>query len=289
MERIAFGPFPASGLPLIFGARHRRISERSTTVKLDVENLVCAIKGHVTPAGSVAMVGPEDAGFGIDVHPTWRICRCARCDSWIGVRLPTVAERDRLPPLGEIDLPRRGKPLRQAVILRLIALDRGIHSVVFAIIAVLAFLLRSRLAGVQSSVRNYLETLAKAESQTGRANSHGIVAKEGTRILHLHSGTLEVLIITAVIYAVIEGAEAVGLWYEKRWAEYLTAVATVGFIPFEIRELGKRVTALRVAALVVNVAILIYLIYAKHLFGVGRARAASEAGAVDPTVFAPPF
>lgn len=257
-------------------------------MKLDIENLVCAFKGHVTPADRVAVLGPEDAGFGIDVHPTWRICRCARCDSWIGVRLPITAERDRLPPVEEIDLPRRGKPLRQAVILRLIAIDRGIHSFVFATIAVLAFLLRSNLAGVQSSVRNYLQTLARAESQTGRPNSNGIVVKEGTRILHLHSGTLQVLFITAVIYAVIEGAEAVGLWHEKRWAEYLTAVATVGFIPFEIRELAKRVTAFRVAAFIINVAILIYLIYAKHLFGVGRARA-SEAGAVEPTVFAPPF
>ena len=98
------------------------------------------------------------------------------------------------------------------------------------------------------------------------------MAQEGTKFLHLRSSTLEVLIITAVVYAIIEGTEAVGLWYEKRWAEYLTAVATAGFVPFEIRELMKKVTVVRVGALVVNLAIMVYLVYAKHLFGVGRRR-----------------
>ena len=37
-----------------------------------------------------------------------------------------------------------------------------------------------------------------------------------------------VLAVTAVIYAVVEGVEAVGLWRERRWAEYLTAIATAG-------------------------------------------------------------
>ena len=77
-------------------------------------------------------------------------------------------------------------------------------------------------------------------------------------------------------YAVIESTEAVGLWRERRWAEYLTVVATAGFLPFEIRELLERVTPLRVAAIVVNLAILVYLVYAKRLFGVRGGAAALE-------------
>lgn len=258
---------------------------------IDVETLVCAIRGHCTPAGTVARLEPEDSGFGIDLHPTWRISRCLRCDAWIGGPPPAPPERDRLPAFEELDLPRRGKALRQAVILRLISVERAVHSVVFAAIAILGFLLRSHLAGAQSAVRRYLESLAGTEAQTGRATNHSIVAREGTKFLHLRSGTLEVLIITAAIYAVVEGTEAVGLWYEKRWAEYLTAVATAGFMPFEVIELTKRLTVVRVGALVVNLAILIYLVRAKHLFGVGRHRA--EVGPsgplVDRSVFSPPF
>jgi uncharacterized membrane protein (DUF2068 family) len=282
---------------------------------VSVETLVCAFRGHVIPAATVVALAPEEAGFGIDVHPTWRICRCLRCDVWIGVAPPgpaghpaggsgehpaagpadrrgeCLAVRDRLPPFEELDLPRRGKLLRQAVILRIISVERAIHAVVFAAIAVLGIVLRSHLANAQSTVQRYLQTLANTEAQTGRANNHSIVAREGTRFLHLKSATLEVLIITAAIYAIVEGTEAVGLWYEKRWAEYLTALATAGFLPFEIVELTKKLTVVRVAALIINVAVVVYLVFAKHLFGVGRNRA--EAGRpgqpVEREVFSPPF
>ena len=65
----------------------------------------------------------------------------------------------------------------------------------------------------------------------------------------------------------LEGVEAVGLWFGKRWAEYLTFVATIVFMPYEIDELIKSVTALKVLALVINLAIAAYLLYAKRLFG----------------------
>ena len=86
----------------------------------------------------------------------------------------------------------------------------------------------------------------------------------------------------------VEGSEAVGLWLEKRWAEYLTAVATAGFLPFEIRELIDRITALRVVAFVVNVAILMYLVWAKRLFGIrGGAKADERADADREALFGP--
>lgn len=259
-------------------------------MKLSTETWVCSLRGHVTPAATVAELTAEDAALGIHVHPRWRISRCLRCDVWVGGPPPETPERDRLPAVHELELPRRGKELRQAVILRLIAINRGIHSVVFAVIAVLAFLLRSRLAGIQSRVHQFLDTLTQTEAQTGRVTNHGILAREGTLLLHLKSGTLEVLIITAAIYSVIEGAEAVGLWLERRWAEYLTALATAGFLPFEVHELTKRVTALRVGALIVNVAILVYLVYAKHLFGIRRhGQGGQEGSSAERPVFSPPF
>jgi len=81
-----------------------------------------------------------------------------------------------------------------------------------------------------------------------------------------------VLALAAAVYCVLEGTEAIGLWHERRWAEYLTALATAGFLPFELDELSHRVTVLRVAALVVNVAVLVYLVWRKHLFKVGGRR-----------------
>lgn len=65
----------------------------------------------------------------------------------------------------------------------------------------------------------------------------------------------------AFAYAALFLTEGLGLWMEKRWAEYLTIVATASFLPFEVYETVKKVTALRVAILAVNVAILVYLIW----------------------------
>jgi uncharacterized membrane protein (DUF2068 family) len=78
------------------------------------------------------------------------------------------------------------------------------------------------------------------------------------------------------VYAVLEGVEAIGLWYQKRWAEYLTLVATVAFIPYEIYELTKTVSPFKVVALCVNIAIAVYLLYAKRLFGVRGGGAEEE-------------
>jgi uncharacterized membrane protein (DUF2068 family) len=249
----------------------------------DLETLVCGVKGHVTPASEVAALGPEDAGLGLDVDPTWRLSRCLRCDAWIATLPPEHPRRKRLPPLADLPVPRRGRQLRDAVILRLIAIERGVHSVIFAVIAVLGFVVWIDLASIQSGVRRFLDALTRSEAATGRATNRSILFREGNKVLHLRHGTLEVLIITAAIYALVEGTEAVGLWMEKRWAEYLTALATAGFLPFEIYELTKRITLLRIAALIVNVLVLVYLVWAKHLFGIGRL---SDRGAetVDPNV-----
>ncbi len=62
-------------------------------------------------------------------------------------------------------------------------------------------------------------------------------------------------------YALLYAVEGVGLWMQKRWAEYLTTVATASLIPFEIWELTRGVSLLKVAALAVNIVIVVYLVY----------------------------
>ena len=58
------------------------------------------------------------------------------------------------------------------------------------------------------------------------------------------------------VYAVLEGVEAVGLWLQKRWAEYLTFIATTLLLPLEIYELTK-VSPLKVLTLIMNVAVVV--------------------------------
>jgi uncharacterized membrane protein (DUF2068 family) len=115
---------------------------------------------------------------------------------------------------------------------------------------------------------------------TAQAGSHVFLNRKLDELATLDSSAIDVLLVTSVLYSVVEGVEAVFLWKERRWAEYLTVVATVGFIPFELHELLDRVTVFRVLALVVNVAILVWLVRAKHLFGV-RGGAATLTEDVD--------
>ncbi len=63
----------------------------------------------------------------------------------------------------------------------------------------------------------------------------------------------------AFAFAVLFAIEGVGLWLGKRWAEYLTVIATTVFIPVELFELARRVTPARLSALLINLAVVAFL------------------------------
>jgi uncharacterized membrane protein (DUF2068 family) len=74
------------------------------------------------------------------------------------------------------------------------------------------------------------------------------------------------LAIGAIAYALLEGTEGVGLAMRRRWAEYLTVLATGALIPFEAFEVVDHATLFRVTALLLNLAVVGYLAYRKRLF-----------------------
>ena len=71
---------------------------------------------------------------------------------------------------------------------------------------------------------------------------------------------LQVLSGLTFAYSALFFVEGTGLFFEKRWAEYLTIVATVSFIPAEIYEIVKAPSLLKGAMLVINVAIAVFLV-----------------------------
>ena len=62
-------------------------------------------------------------------------------------------------------------------------------------------------------------------------------------------------------YAVVCLVEGTGLVLEKRWAEYFTVTLTALALPLECFELIKEFTPLRITLLLVNLAVLAYLIW----------------------------
>lgn len=257
------------------------------------ETWVCSIRGHVAPAATVAALRSGDEALGIEHPDGSRLCRCLRCDAWVSRVAPTVdseAVQPSLPPPEALPRPRRGKALEDAVVLRLIAIERGIHSVLFGVLAVILAIVEVDFASLHISAMRWANRLDDMVNQTGQQPSRNVLSRAVHDAVGLHRGTVAVLLATAVVYAVVEGVEAVGLWRERRWAEYLTVMATVGFLPFEVHELLKKVTAFRVAALVVNLAVLAWLLWTKRLFGLRGGHEALLRQAVEdepPVVSAP--
>jgi uncharacterized membrane protein (DUF2068 family) len=243
------------------------------------ETWVCSLRGHVTPAGSVRELRSIDGELGVDLVDGRRLARCLRCDVWVAT--PPVADDapEHLPPHDELPRPRRGKSLEDAILLRLIAFDRAIHSIMFTLLAIGLGLLETNLGQVQRVGANLADKLDIAVSDSGQQASRSFVSRSFHEVLNLHQHELKVLLVTAIAYAVVEGIEAVGLWRERRWAEYLTVVATAGFLPFELVELTKKVTAFRIGALVLNGAVLLWLLWSKRLFGLRGGAAELEAAA----------
>jgi len=64
----------------------------------------------------------------------------------------------------------------------------------------------------------------------------------------------------AFSYAAVSLAEGIGLYLEKAWGEYLTLIITASFLPWEIFEVFHRLTWVRVALLVVNFLVFVYLL-----------------------------
>ena len=206
------------------------------------ETFVCSLRGHCAPAAEVGELTAADAGLGVDLPDGRRMARCLRCDVWVDGRRPepSQADWDVLPPLEQLYIPRRSRPLRDAFVTRLIAVDRGIHAVIFTLLFLALVTLDTKLGPLQAQARSLRSSLTTTVTESGRNPSRDVFVHALDRILRLHKGGLPVLAATAAAYAVVEGTEAVGLWREKRWAEYLTVIATAGFLPFGLAEWDLR-------------------------------------------------
>jgi uncharacterized membrane protein (DUF2068 family) len=117
--------------------------------------------------------------------------------------------------------------------------------------------------------RGWLATWSEyAEEQLNLSAGHGLIIQLLLKVLLLAGNVSHttLLAIGAIAYALLEGTEGVGLAMRRRWAEYLTVIATGVLIPYEAYEVVNKVTLFRVGALLLNIAVVGYLAYRKRLF-----------------------
>ena len=77
---------------------------------------------------------------------------------------------------------------------------------------------------------------------------------------------LKELSVGTFIYSAIFLTEGVGLAAGKRWAEYLTIISTASLLPIEVYELARHAGIGKVVALVINLAVVVYLIWELRRF-----------------------
>jgi uncharacterized membrane protein (DUF2068 family) len=83
----------------------------------------------------------------------------------------------------------------------------------------------------------------------------------------------------AVAYSGLRLVEARGLWKGRRWAEWLGALSGGIYIPVEIYEAARKVTATRLVLLIFNLAMVAYLVW--DLSQQRRLRGPAGAGGVS--------
>src|SRR5262249_3750257 len=229
----------------------------STLPPVDWSLRVCARKGHVTYA-PVEPVLRQRLHAATPVGEAWR---CLRCGDYVLGRPHGSGPADDAP------LVPRGRVLRDLFILRILAVERVARGLLILLLVWGVVRFRDRQADLRRAFEEDLPLLRPlADKLHVNLDDSGAVHTI-QRILPPQTRTLVWIAVGLAAYALIELVEGVGLWYAKRWAEYLTVVATAAFLPLEIYELTEKVTWLRIAALVFNVAAVIYLLYAKRLFG----------------------
>jgi uncharacterized membrane protein (DUF2068 family) len=67
--------------------------------------------------------------------------------------------------------------------------------------------------------------------------------------------------LVGLLYAGLFLVEGTGLWLQRRWGEWATVVITGLLIPVEAYEIHRHPSAVKIGVLVLNVAVVVYLIY----------------------------
>jgi uncharacterized membrane protein (DUF2068 family) len=239
------------------------------------ELLACGALGHALVGADAGELREQDAIFARNDAGGTRWHRCLRCDSWVA--LPPVAQpaRTHPPERSEIELPLRGKPLRDKIVLRAIAVDRAFHFIALSALGVLVLVFATDRATLRATFYKVAADLQGGVAAEQSHSAHGLW-HELDNAFATSSSHLHLLGAVLLAYGAVEGVEAVGLWYQQRWAEYLTFLVTASLLPLEVYEIVNHPTPFKIFALLVNVAVVVYLLFAKRLFGL-RGGAAAEA------------
>ena len=227
----------------------------------------CGARGHVT-------FRPDEEALAARLHvttPAGEAWRCLRCDLYVPGAPQLSGPADTAP------IVLRGKALKDAFILRLLAVERLIRGLILSGIAYGIY----RFEGARNSLQHWFDTYLPLFKPI--ADRMHVDVQETSPIhliqkaMHFGHDTLIWAAVGVAAYAGLQFLEGIGLWLLKRWGEYVAVVGTSAFIPWELYEVAHHISLIKVLALLVNLAAVAYLVWSKRLFGVRGGHAAFEA------------
>jgi uncharacterized membrane protein (DUF2068 family) len=234
---------------------------------VDWSTLACGRGGHLTFAPDEPELAAQMEAT-LPGGPAWQ---CLRCGSYVR------GEPSLSGPAATAPVVPRGKEVRSRLILRLFAIERFLRAIVIGTAAVVLWQLRHSQTSIEQAFDRELPAVRDLFRQLG----YNIDKSKLVGLLHhaltLSSPTLTLLAIGLALYAIIELIEGTGLWLARRWGEYFAMVATSLGLPLEIYDLTRKFTILALVVFAINLALVLYLVITKRLFGVRGGKEAYDA------------
>ncbi|GAB1639806.1 DUF2127 domain-containing protein [Krasilnikovia sp. MM14-A1259] len=228
---------------------------------------VCGRRGHLTYAPT-----EEDLRARLNAQTALGVAwRCLRCGDFV------LGEPRMTGPAADAPLVPRGRALRDTIILRLLALERFTKGALVLAAGYGVIRFRGSRDAIERAFHEDIPLLKPFTDKIGWNLENSTIVATIRHVVEARSDTLLWVAIALIVYAALQLVEGTGLWLLKRWGEYFALIATSLGLPIEIYELTERLTWFRVAALVINVAAVVYLLVSKRLFGLRGGRAAYEA------------
>jgi uncharacterized membrane protein (DUF2068 family) len=235
---------------------------------VDWSLLACGRGGHVTYAPAEAGVRRQLRAQTAESGEAWR---CLRCGAFV------TGEPQLSGPAAEAPAVRRGKEIRSALILRIFAIERFVRAVGAGALAFVVWRIGYSPQSAEKAFDRELAAFRGLFHDVGYKIQHSKLVGLIHHALTLSPTTIRLVAGTLAAYAVIEVIEGVGLWLARRWGEYFAMVATSLGLPYEVYELTLDVTVIKSLLFAINLALVLYLVITKRLFGVRGGKHAYEA------------
>jgi len=234
---------------------------------MDWSLLSCGRNGHITYAPDEPELRAQ-LSASLDEATAWQ---CLRCGTFVPGPAAAAGPADKAPVVP------RGREIRSKAILRFFAIERVIRGLIFVVVAYVLWHYRHSQKSLEHAFDRELSSLHSVLGQFGYNISNSKLVGLLKDALTLSTHTLTLLAAGALLYAIIELLEAIGLWTARRWGEYFAMVATSLGLPLEIYDLTRKVTITAIVLLIINLALVVYLAVTKRLFGVRGGKEAYDA------------